>query len=80
MSSWIEILESLSGGSGVARRLDAGEMLFTTGDPVRSLFVVETGQLRLLRHTQHCVTLTLHVALGGRGVRRGLAVLTDLSL
>jgi hypothetical protein len=35
MSTLTEILESLSGGSGVARRLDAGEMLFTTGDPVR---------------------------------------------
>ncbi|MCC2654642.1 MAG: protein kinase [Geminicoccaceae bacterium] len=65
MSTLIEILESLSGGSGVARRLDAGEMLFTTGDPVRSLFVVETGQLRLLRHTEHGATLTLHVAQPG---------------
>jgi CRP-like cAMP-binding protein len=65
MSTLIEILESLSGGSGVARRLDAGEMLFTIGDPVRSLFVVETGQLRLLRHTEHGATLTLHVAQPG---------------
>jgi CRP-like cAMP-binding protein len=65
MSTLIEILESLSGGSGVARRLDAGEMLFTTGDPVRSLFVVETGQLRLLRHTEHGATLTLHAAQPG---------------
>ena len=60
-----EILESLSGGSGVARRLDAGEMLFTAGDPVRSLFVVERGRLRLLRHTAHGATLTLHVAQPG---------------
>jgi len=65
MSTLTEILESLSGGSGVARRLDAGEMLFTTGDTVRSLFVVETGQLRLLRHTEHGAMLTLHVAQPG---------------
>jgi hypothetical protein len=80
ISDAAQFLESLSGGSGVARRLDAGEMLFTTGDPVRSLFVIERGQLRLLRHTAHGATLILHVAPDGRGVRRGLAVLTDLSL
>jgi CRP-like cAMP-binding protein len=60
-----EILESLSRGSGVPRHLDAGEMLFTTGDPVRSLFVIETGQLRLLRHTAQGATLTLHAARAG---------------
>jgi CRP/FNR family transcriptional regulator, dissimilatory nitrate respiration regulator len=65
MSTLTEILERLSGGSGVARRLDAGEMLFTAGDTVRSLFVVETGQLRLLRHTEHGATMTLHVARAG---------------
>jgi CRP/FNR family transcriptional regulator len=65
MSTLTEVLESLSGGSGVARRLDAGEMLFTTGDPVRSLFVTERGQLRLLRHAAHGATLTLHVARPG---------------
>jgi CRP-like cAMP-binding protein len=65
MSTLTEILESLSGGSGVRRRLTAGEMLFTTGDPVRSLFVVERGQLRLLRHTAHGATLTLHAARAG---------------
>jgi CRP/FNR family transcriptional regulator, dissimilatory nitrate respiration regulator len=65
MSTLTEMLESLSGGSGVARGLDAGEMLFTTGDTVPSLFVVETGQLRLLRHTEHGVALTLHVARAG---------------
>jgi hypothetical protein len=35
MATLTGILESLSGGSGVARRLDAGEILFTTGDSVR---------------------------------------------
>lgn len=33
--------------------------------PVRSLFVVERGRLRLLRHTAHGATLTLHVARAG---------------
>jgi CRP-like cAMP-binding protein len=65
MSTLTEILQRLSGGSGVPRRLDAGEMLFTTGDPVRSLFVVEEGRLRLLRHTADGATLTLHVARAG---------------
>ena len=65
MSTLTEILERLSGGSGVPRRLDAGEMLFTTGDPVRSLFIVEEGRLRLLRHTADGATLTLHVARAG---------------
>lgn len=65
MSTATEILESLSGGSGVPRRLAAGEMLFTTGDPVCSLFVVERGRLRLLRHTAEGATLTLHVARAG---------------
>jgi CRP-like cAMP-binding protein len=55
MATLTGILESLSGGSGVARRLDAGEILFTTGDSVRGLFVVERGQLRLLRpHLARC--------------------------
>jgi CRP-like cAMP-binding protein len=65
VSTLTQILQSLSGGSGVPRRLDAGEMLFTTGDPVRSLFVVDKGQLRLLRHTASGATLTLHVARTG---------------
>jgi CRP-like cAMP-binding protein len=65
MSTLTGILERLSGGSGVSRRLDAGEMLFTTGDPVRSLFVVAEGRLRLLRHTADGATLTLHVARAG---------------
>lgn len=40
MAGVIETLERLSAGRGVRRRLGAGEMLFATGDPVRSLFVV----------------------------------------
>jgi CRP-like cAMP-binding protein len=65
MSSVIEVLESLSSGAGIRRHLGAGEMLFATGDPVRSLFVVESGRLRLLRHTVHGAALILHVAQAG---------------
>lgn len=65
MSGLIEILERLGAGTGVRRRLGAGAMLFATGDPVRSLFVVERGRLRLLRHTMHGAPLVLHVAASG---------------
>lgn len=61
----IEVLESLSAGAGIRRHLGADEMLFATGDPVRSLFVVESGRLRLLRHTVHGAALILHVAQAG---------------
>jgi CRP-like cAMP-binding protein len=61
----IETLESLSAGAGIRRHLGADEMLFATGDPVRSLFVVESGRLRLLRHTVHGAVLILHVAQAG---------------
>jgi CRP-like cAMP-binding protein len=65
MSDVIETLEHLSAGTGARRRLDAGEMLFASGDPVRSLFVVERGRLRLLRHAAHGAALVLHVAPAG---------------
>lgn len=61
----IEILKRLSAGLAVRRRLGVGEMLFGAGDPVRSLFVVERGRLRLLRHTAHGAAVTLHVARAG---------------
>ena len=65
MSGVSDIRERLSAGAGVRRRLGAGEMLFAAGDPVRSLFVVESGRLRLLRHTVHGAALALHVAQAG---------------
>lgn len=65
MSDVIEMLQRLSAGAGARRRLDAGEMLFAGGDPVRSLFVVESGRLRLLRNTAHGAALVLHVAQAG---------------
>jgi hypothetical protein len=43
-------------------------MLFATGDPVHSLFVIESGQLRLLRHTAHGAALVLQRCPGRRGI------------
>ena len=37
--------------AAASRPLDAGECLFLQGDAVESLFVVETGLLRLTQHT-----------------------------
>jgi CRP-like cAMP-binding protein len=65
MSGVIEMLERLGAGAGARRSLGAGEMLFASGDPVRSLFVMESGRLRLLRHTAHGAALVLHVAQAG---------------
>lgn len=65
MSAVIEMLERLGAGAGVRHRLGAGELLFATGDPVRSLFVVESGRLRLLRHSVHGAALVLHDAQAG---------------
>jgi CRP-like cAMP-binding protein len=65
MSGVIEMLERLSAGASARRSLGVGEMLFASGDPVRSLFVIENGRLRLLRHTAHGAALVLHVAQAG---------------
>ena len=65
MPEVIEMLERLGAGAGVRHRLGAREMLFATGDPVRSLFVVESGRLRLLRHSVHGAALVLHIAQAG---------------
>jgi CRP/FNR family transcriptional regulator, dissimilatory nitrate respiration regulator len=65
MSGVIGILERLGAGAGVRRRVGAGEMLFATGDPVQSLFAVESGRFRLVRHTVHGAALILHVAQAG---------------
>jgi CRP-like cAMP-binding protein len=67
----IEMLERLGAGAGVRHRLGAGEMLFATGDPVPSLFVVESGRLRLLRHSVHGAALVLHVAQAGEAFAEG---------
>jgi CRP/FNR family transcriptional regulator, dissimilatory nitrate respiration regulator len=47
------------------RALAGGEALFHQGDPARALYVVESGRLRLVRHTAAGETVTLHVARPG---------------
>ncbi len=44
------------------RALDAGASLFRQGDTVREVFVVESGRVRLQRHTVEGVELTLQSA------------------
>lgn len=42
-----------------ARRLEAGEILFRSGDPVRSLFLVKSGHLELVRTLPQGTSLVL---------------------
>lgn len=62
MSTLIEVL------AGLAERehaLSEREVLFRTGDPVRSMFVVATGLVRLVRQLPHGPILTVQLAGGG---------------
>jgi len=45
--------------------LQKGETVFVTDDPTRGLFLVETGQVRLVRHATDGGMVTLHVAGAG---------------
>jgi CRP-like cAMP-binding protein len=47
------------------RRLEAGEALFHQGDAAASIFAVEEGRLRLVRHTFDSHAVTLHTARPG---------------
>jgi CRP-like cAMP-binding protein len=55
------------------RRLAAGEILFRAGDPVRSLFLVASGAMRLVRVLPNGLELTLQHARAG-------AILAEASL
>jgi len=55
------------------RELAAGEVLFRAGDPVRSLFLVSSGDVRLVRALPHGIQLTLQRAGAG-------AILAEASL
>jgi CRP-like cAMP-binding protein len=57
--SAFEMLASLAGRE---RQLAAGSLLFRNGDPVVSLFLVRTGELRLVRMLPHGFQLTLQRA------------------
>jgi CRP-like cAMP-binding protein len=47
------------------RRLDAGETLFRQGDAAGAIFRLESGQIRLLRHTEDGASVVMHVARPG---------------
>jgi CRP/FNR family transcriptional regulator, dissimilatory nitrate respiration regulator len=51
--------------AGQPRRLEAGEALFRQGDPAMAIFRLESGQIRLLRHTEDGATVVMHVARPG---------------
>ena len=70
MSALIKVLAGLADRE---HALSEGEVLFRTGDPVRSMFVVANGLVRLVRHLPHGPALTLQLA--GEG-----SVLAEASL
>jgi CRP-like cAMP-binding protein len=47
------------------RELTAGEVLFHQGDPALAIFTVETGRLRIVRHTLQGKMVTFQVARSG---------------
>jgi CRP-like cAMP-binding protein len=67
------LLERFLGLTQRKRELAAGESLFRAGDPVRSLFLVVSGDVRLIRSLPHGLQLTLQRA--GPG-----AILAEASL
>lgn len=68
MSPIAELFETLSERPAAGRRLDTGETLFRTGDPVRFLYVVVQGRLRLLRRGATGSEITLHRAGSGESL------------
>lgn len=67
------LFEAFSALSEREHVLSEGDVLFRTGDAVRSMFVVVTGLVRLVRQLPHGPALTLQLA--GRG-----SVLAEASL
>ena len=47
------------------RHLEAGEALFRQGDPALAIFRLQSGQVRLLRHTEDGSSVVMHVARPG---------------
>src|SRR5690348_12621860 len=52
----------------VARTFPAGHVLFTTGEPCRGLYIVETGRVRIYRTSPSGREQVLHVEGAGRPV------------
>ncbi|MFQ3787132.1 Crp/Fnr family transcriptional regulator [Halomonas sp. A29] len=55
-------LESLAGRPGRQRQLAAGEMLFHAGETVASVYVIVSGQVRLMRVNHVGAEVTVHRA------------------
>ena len=58
-------MRRLCGLSGAARTFGAGEAVFRRGARVRSAYVVERGEIRLVRHPEVGRSMTLQVAREG---------------
>ena len=67
------LIETLWGASSRDQALAAGEVLFRAGDPVRLLYLVTAGEVRLVRSLAHGLQLTIQRA--GPG-----AILAEASL
>lgn len=52
-------LETLAGRPGHRRRLASGEMLFHAGEPVASVYVILSGQVRMMRMNQTGAEVTV---------------------
>jgi CRP-like cAMP-binding protein len=68
-----DVIEALWDRETGERSLAAGEVLFRAGDPVRSLYRVETGAMRLVRPLPHGAELVIQRAQAG-------AILAEASL
>lgn len=63
-----DIFESFFAGGARARSLEAGQHLFSAGDPVVSLFFVVSGRVRLLRYAPEGSVLCLQAAGDGETI------------
>ncbi|MCI5077360.1 Crp/Fnr family transcriptional regulator [Oricola sp.] len=59
------IFQTLAAMAGDPRRLEPGESLFRQGDPVSSLFAVQSGMFRLVRYGAGGDAVVLQQARGG---------------
>ncbi|MBI5165658.1 MAG: Crp/Fnr family transcriptional regulator [Magnetospirillum sp.] len=61
-------LRTALGEAVKTRTLQAGELLFRQGDPTYGIFSVESGRLRMVRHTASGNQVTVHVARAGESI------------
>ncbi|TNC96094.1 MAG: cAMP-binding protein [Stygiobacter sp.] len=61
-------LRAALGDAVKTKTLEAGELLFRQGDPTHGVFSVESGRLRMVRHTAGGNLVTVHVARAGESL------------